>query len=107
MTRMKVRALITLLPPEQGGLSHALPHRTQSLTVRAHHREAGVVRRRPFAAAIITDDWMPLTPGDKHHIVTMIVTDDKAAEYLRPGERFDLWCGHDIGGGIVSRRIVI
>ncbi|MEV7803132.1 hypothetical protein AB0O28_09325 [Microbispora sp. NPDC088329] len=105
MTRIKVRALITLLPSEQGGLHHALPHRSQSLTVSAHHREAGVVHRRPFAAAITTDDWKPLSPGDKNHIVTIAVTDDRAAEYLRPGERFDLWCGHDVGSGIVSRRV--
>ncbi|WP_405149184.1 hypothetical protein OG589_13705 [Sphaerisporangium sp. NBC_01403] len=107
MNRMKVRALITLLPSEKGGLPHALPHRTQSLTVCAHHQEEGVIRSRPFAAAITADDWKPLTPGDKDHIVTIVVTDDKAAEYLRPGEHFDLWCGHDIGSGIVSRRVVI
>ncbi|MFC3985211.1 hypothetical protein [Streptosporangium jomthongense] len=107
MTRMKVRALITLLPPEKGGLTHALPHRTQSLTICAHHREGGVLHNRPFAAAITTDDWKPLTPGDRNHIMTIIVTDDEATEYLRPGERFDLWCGHDVGSGIVSRRVVI
>ncbi len=104
MTR--VRALITLLPPEQGGLDRALPHRSQVLTVCARDQEAGTAGRHPFAAAISTDDWEPLAPGDTFHIVTMLVSDDEAAEYLRPGERFDLWRGHDVGTGIVSRRVV-
>ncbi|WP_182905572.1 hypothetical protein [Microbispora sp. H13382] len=97
--------MITLLPSEKGGLPHALPHRTQSLTVSAHYREGDVIHRWPFAAAITTDDWKPLSPGDEDHIVTILVIDDKAAEYLRPGECFDLWCGHNVGSGIVSRRV--
>ncbi|KAB8194042.1 hypothetical protein FH608_017785 [Nonomuraea phyllanthi] len=106
-TNVKVRALITLLPPEEGGLSHQLPSRTRSLIVRGRHQEGHEVHSRPFPAAISTEDEQPLRPGDKDHIVSMLIHDDAAVDYLRPGEGFQLWYGHEVGSGVVSRRLFV
>ncbi|GAB3879531.1 hypothetical protein [Microbispora bryophytorum] len=103
---VQAKALITLLPSDQGGLPHELPFRTQSLVICACTGEEDSRFSRPFQAAITADDEEPLTPGDRLHVVTIATTDDDAVEYLRPGERFRLWCGHDVGSGIVSRRLI-
>ncbi|GGO02302.1 hypothetical protein [Microbispora bryophytorum] len=103
---VQAKALITLLPSDQGGLPHELPSRTQSLVICACTGEEDSRLSRPFQAAITADDEEPLTPGDRLHVVTIATTDDDAVEYLRPGERFRLWCGHDVGSGIVSRRLI-
>jgi hypothetical protein len=100
---VQAKALITLLPSDQGGLPHDLPYSTQSLVVCACTEEHG---SRPFQVAITADDEEPLSPGDWLHVVTIATTDDDAIDYLRPGERFRLWCGHDVGTGIVSRRLL-
>ncbi|MFJ2031405.1 hypothetical protein [Streptosporangium sp. NPDC087985] len=105
MSQVKVRALITLLPSEEGGLPHGLSSRTQSLVVCACRGKEPKVQSRPFAAAITADDEEPLAPGDRNHVVTIAFTDEEAIEYLHPGDRFRLWCGHDVGRGIVSRRV--
>ncbi|GGO27259.1 hypothetical protein GCM10010116_54650 [Microbispora rosea subsp. aerata] len=104
---VRAKALITLLPSDQGGLPHELPFRTQSLVVCcACAGVSGTWLSRPFQAAITADDEEPLTPGDWLHVVTIATTDDDAIAFLRPGERFRLWCGHDVGSGIVSRRVI-
>ncbi|MBX6383781.1 MAG: hypothetical protein IRZ07_12530 [Microbispora sp.] len=104
---VRAKALITLLPSDQGGLAHELPYRTHSLVIcAACAGKHGTWLSRPFQAAITTDDEEPLAPGDRLHVVTIATTDDEAVDYLRPGERFRLWCGHDVGSGIVSRRVI-
>ncbi|MBP2708428.1 hypothetical protein JOL79_32080 [Microbispora sp. RL4-1S] len=103
---VRAKALITLYPPERGGLSHELPYSTQSLVICADDSEDGRHPGRPFQAAIAADDEEPLVPGERLHIVTITTTDDGAVDYLLPGMRFRLWCGHDVGGGIVSRRLI-
>jgi hypothetical protein len=37
--------------------------------------------------------------------VTARVTDDHAGEYLGAGQLFTLWCGGEVGRGIVYRRV--
>ncbi|GIH50344.1 hypothetical protein ACIBK1_01330 [Microbispora rosea] len=103
---VRAKALITLLASDQGGLPHELPFRTQSLVICACAGEYGSGPSRPFQAAITSDDEEPLIPGDRLHVVTIATTDDDAVDYLRPGGRFRLWCGHDVGTGIVSRRVI-
>ncbi|WP_157099302.1 hypothetical protein [Microbispora sp. ATCC PTA-5024] len=103
---VRAKALITLYPPDKGGLTHELPFRTQSLVICAHTAREGRELDRPFQAAITADDEEPLVPGERLHVVTIATNDDDAADYLRPGLRFRLWCGHDVGNGIVSRRVI-
>jgi hypothetical protein len=107
MAQVKCRALITLLPSDEGGLPRELPSRTQSLVIRVSCEEhEDWERGRPFAAEITSDDDEPLVPGDKYHIVTMAFPESEAAGYFHPGDRFALWFGRGVGQGIVSRRVV-
>ncbi|WP_169943850.1 hypothetical protein [Microbispora sp. H11081] len=103
---VRAKALITLFPTGEGGLPHELPSRTQSLVVVARTVDHGGQLSRPFSAAIAADDQEPLVPGERLHVVTITTTDEGARAYMCPGKRFRLWCGHDVGYGIVSRRFI-
>ncbi|MHB1595992.1 MAG: hypothetical protein ACYCO9_19360 [Streptosporangiaceae bacterium] len=37
--------------------------------------------------------------------MTITLNDDDAGQYLGPGRQFTMWDGHDIGHGIISRRV--
>jgi hypothetical protein len=39
--------------------------------------------------------------------VTFVVLGDDASDYLGTGERFALWDGHDLGMGVITRRIFV
>jgi hypothetical protein len=39
--------------------------------------------------------------------VTFVVLGDDASDYLGTGERFALWDGHDLGLGVITRRIFV
>jgi hypothetical protein len=41
------------------------------------------------------------------HIVTLTVLGHDAGDRLHPGEGFVLWRGHDVGSGVVTRRIFV
>ena len=62
-------------------------------------------RRRYFPAAIYRPDDRPLAPGDAGVVVTTEVADDEASVFLGPGQQITLWNGHDIGRGVISRRV--
>lgn len=82
-----------------------------SLLVRSHWWcartfEHGRQPSRPFSAAITADDQEPLVPGERLHVVTIATTDEGALGFMCPGACFRLWCGHDVGYGVVSRRFI-
>jgi hypothetical protein len=100
MRSLKFRALVTL-DPDTERTSSAV----RRLVVRAHrHGPEGV---RAFNAVVITDDQEPLRAGDTHHVVTMTITEEEALDLLRPGDRFELWSDHQLGHGVVSRRVFV
>lgn len=45
-----------------------------------------------------------MRPGD-HVLVTITLTDAEAGRYFFPGRQFTMWDGHDIGRGVISRRV--
>jgi hypothetical protein len=54
---------------------------------------------------VSTSDGSTPRPGDRAVRLTMFVLGDDVARYLEPGERFVLWRGHDVGHGVVCRRV--
>jgi hypothetical protein len=102
MRSLKFRALVTTNPPNDEDSADHLPC---SLVVRGHQHEPE--RVKGFNAMVFTDDDEPLRPGDTLHTVTMTVTDEDAARFLRPGERFELWTRHQVGHGVISRRVFV
>ena len=103
MKSLKYRALVTMDPDAPP--AHGLTSTTCPLVIRAHCHQPE--RVRTFNAMISTDDNEPLQPGDSHHVVTMTVSDEEALEFLRPGEHFELWARHEVGHGVVSRRVFV
>jgi hypothetical protein len=102
--RYKCQALVTLYPPEDGGLEAAPSRQMLRLLVRAHHRDTQCSKF--FSTMVTPSDGSPL-PGSGHVRVSMLLVGDDAGEYLGPGERFELWRGTDVGHGVVSRRLFI
>ena len=104
MTGYKYRALITLDATGAGGSARQYPLGTHKLMVRCSNL-AHPATLRYFPAAIYRADEQPLAPGDADVIVTIEVADDEAGEFLGPGQHIALWNGHDIGRGVISRRV--
>ncbi|GAB3971529.1 hypothetical protein GCM10029978_046890 [Actinoallomurus acanthiterrae] len=103
MRLLKFRALVTIDPADERAWELDSP--THPLVVRAHRHHPE--RSRCFNAVISTDDQEPLRPGDTHHVVTMTLSDEKATEFLTPGEHFELLARNEVGRGVVSRRVFV
>ncbi len=104
MKRYKFQALLTLLPQRGGEPQAALAGPACRMVVRAQHHES---RAGKFFSALVSPSAERPLPGDSHMIVTVVLVGDDAADYLAPGERFALWRGHDVGRGVVTRRIFV
>jgi hypothetical protein len=103
MKRYKCQALVTLYPPENGGLPTAPSRQVLRLLVRARHRDTQ--RSKFFSTMVTGSDGSALRPGAGHVLVSMLLVGDDADKYLGPGDHFALWRGTDIGHGVVSRRL--
>jgi hypothetical protein len=103
--RYKCQALVTLYPPEDGGLEAAPSRQMLRLLVRASHRDTQ--RSKFFSTMVTGSDGSALRPGAGHVLVSMLLVGDDAGDYLGPGDRFVLWRGTDVGHGVVSRRLFI
>ncbi len=102
MRHFKYRALLTM-DVEPGEWDAGYPSGTHKIMIRCPNLgQPG--QRRYFPAAIYRDDDGPLAPGGTA-IVTIDVPDDDAAAYFGPGQHVTLWNGHDIGHGVISRRV--
>ena len=112
MKRYKYQTLVKLAPRLDGGAPPALPGPTCRMVVRAHHRETHAPKM--FSALLTSGEDSPLASlasnsaaGSGEVSATVIVLGDDAGDYLAPGERFVLWRGHDLGSGVVTRRIFV
>jgi hypothetical protein len=98
----KYQALVRLLP-EVGAATVGLPSGTSRMVIKAEHRET---HARKLFSSLVTWDDIPSarTSGIG---VTFVVLGDDASDYLGTGERFALWDGHDLGLGVITRRIFV
>lgn len=104
MKRYKYRALVKLEPAEPGKSGgRSLPDTGGRVVVRAHHHETH--RSKIFSALVTTAYGEQLQPADHSIQLTMTVLGDDACDYLDAGDTFALWRGHDIGQGVISRRL--
>lgn len=102
MKRYKYQAMVRLLPGA-AGTATALPSGTSRMVIKAEHRETHASKL--FSSLVTRDD----SPGTGHSgiNVTFVVLGDDAGDYLGTGERFALWDGHDLGLGVITRRIFV
>lgn len=112
MKRYKYQALVRLLP-EVGTATATLPSGTSRMVIKAEHREthasklfSSLVTRDDMIGSLVTRDD---TIGARNSgiSVTFVVLGDDASDYLGTGERFALWDGHDLGLGVITRRIFV
>jgi hypothetical protein len=100
MTPFTFKALVTL---DDGELPAG---RFAGSVVLRGHCAGPPVSTMMFTARIVADDDEPLRPGDRRRVVTITVTDDRAAQFFSPGRHFEVLTGHEVGRGTVSRRLV-
>jgi hypothetical protein len=102
MKRYKYQALVRLLP-EAGATAATLPSGTSRMVIKAEHRETHASKL--FSSLVTRDDT--IGAGNSVVNVTFVVLGDDASDYLGTGERFALWDGHDLGMGVITRRIFV
>lgn len=103
MKRYKYQALVRLLPGA-GAETAALPSGTSRMVIKAEHRETHASKL--FSSLVTRDDVLGAV-RNSGVTVTFVVLGDDASDYLGTGERFALWDGHDLGLGVITRRIFV
>lgn len=103
MRRYKYQALIQMDPPPDGEDGMPPPTAGGRLTVRAYHRQTH--RPKFFTALVTTADGAPLRPVGHSVPMTLTVLGDDVLDYLGTGDHLALWRGHDIGHGVITRRL--
>lgn len=103
MKRYKYQALVSLAPRAVGGLEALSCGSACRMVIRGCHHETGASR---FFNALVTTS-ADTVPGDSHTVLVVTVVGDDAGDYLGAGMDFALWRGHDIGHGVVTRRLFV
>jgi hypothetical protein len=58
--------------------------------------------------ALVTNHGDDIPRADPNHmIVTVMLIGDEPREYFDIGDQFALWSGHDVGHGVVTRRLFV
>ncbi|HEY2575790.1 MAG TPA: hypothetical protein VGI74_05735 [Streptosporangiaceae bacterium] len=106
MKRYKYQATVTLAPRPAGN-DTALPGPACRMVVRASHRETHA--NQLFSALVSSSDTPAYAAAAtaSQVVVTLVVLGDTAADYLAPGEEFDLLRGRNVGHGVITRRIFV
>jgi hypothetical protein len=94
-------ALVKLDSPGHGRA--ALPDTGGRVVVRARHHDTQ--RSKIFSAIVSGTPGEPLRPAGHSVQLTLTVLGDDARDYLEAGDVFTLWRGHQIGQGVISRRL--
>jgi hypothetical protein len=103
MHQYKYRALVKLGQSADDSRDPDIAETGGRVVVRAHHHETH--RSKIFPALINGTPGQPPLAAEHRTQLTMTVVGDDARDYLEPGDTFVLWRGHDIGQGVISRRL--
>lgn len=102
MQRYKFQALVT--PVEDDGDARAkLSAGSHRMVLRAENSETH--RSEVFSALVDGEDDGPFRAGSPQIMVTLRVVGDNITDYMEIGSHFSLWSGHDVGRGVVTRRL--
>jgi len=102
--RFKFSALVTM--DASGPPGRRYPSGATGLMVLAPSAERPT-QHQLFPAVFFCDDDRPLRPGDKGVPVIISVPDYDARSHFRPGQRFMVWDGREIGHGTVALPLVL
>lgn len=96
-------ALVTLLPPADGGPDVALSGPVFRAGVLARHHETHADRL--FSALVTRDGFRP--SAGSRIAVTLAILGADAGDCLAVGDQFILSRGHDVGRGVITRRVFV
>ena len=102
MQRFKYQALVTP-SADDGDARSKLSSGSHRMVLRAENSETHITQ--VFQALVDAEDGGPFRAGSPQVMVTLRVVGDDVAEYLAIGSHFSLWSGHDLGQGVVTRRL--
>jgi hypothetical protein len=103
MQRFKFQALVTPNADDDDDARAKLSSGSHRMVLRAENSETH--RSQVFSALVDGEDDGPFRPGSPQIMVTLRVIGDDIGDYLGIGSHFNLWLGHDVGRGIVTRRL--
>ena len=103
--RYKFQALVTFTgPPEQAPV--LLPDgNLHRIVVRGQHH--GTHGSQVFSALVSSRDSEAVRLDPGRELVTVQLVGDDCREYFDVGDEFSLWLGHEVGTGVVTRRLFI
>ena len=96
----KYRALVRLDP--DAGSDRPLPETGGRVVVRAEHHDT---HRSKMFSALVSGVHEPVRAGGHSIQLTVTVLGEDVGNYLEVGDTFTIWRGHDIGRGLISRRL--
>jgi hypothetical protein len=105
MQRFKYQALVTPSADDDEDERSKLCSGSHRMVLRAENSETH--RSQVFQALVDCDDGGPFRAGSPQIVVTLRVVGDDLADYLAIGSHFSLWSGHDLGRGVVTRRLLL
>jgi hypothetical protein len=105
MQRFKFQALVTPYTGDDGDARSKLSSGSHRMVLRAENSETH--RSQVFSALVDGEDDGPFRAGSPQVMVTLRVVGDDVADYLGIGSHFSLWLGHDVGRGVVTRRLLL
>ena len=105
MQRYKFQALVTPYPDQDGDARAKLSSGSHRMVLRAESSETH--RTQVFQALVDGEDDGPFRAGSSQVVVTLRVIGDDVSDYFDIGSHFSLWSGHDLGRGVVTRRLHI
>ena len=105
MQRFKFQALVTPSADEDDEARAKLSSGSHRMVLRAQNSETR--RSQVFSALVDGEDGGPFRAGSPQIMVTLRVVGDDVSDYLGIGSHFSLWLGHDVGQGIVTRRLLL
>jgi hypothetical protein len=101
MEQYKYSTLVKLNEPSSTGTDPPLKPGAR-VAVRARHHETGTSKLFSALIVVIQEDSVQ---ADHSIPLTLTVVGNDVLDYLDAGDSFALWRGHDIGHGVISRRL--
>jgi len=105
MQRFKYQALVTPFADDDGDARSMLSSGSHRMVLRAENSETH--QRQVFSALVDGGEGDSFQVGSPQIMVTLRVIGDDLSDYLEIGSHFTLWSGHDLGRGVVTRRLHI
>ena len=104
MKRYKFQALVTMDGRGDGEPGVVLSSAPRRMVLQGREEETG--HSQMFSALVSCEDEAPFRPHGHQLLVTLRLAGDEVPDYVHSGGGFDLWLGHEVGHGVITRRLL-